>query len=220
MNKARLVVTLTILVLFVAVIVVAVIISSHTSQQKPLLLPVGRGIPDREIVFSVDIGVLGFINSDGSGFVTRTVDLSSWAPINFSGTYIPQLEDEITWSPDGKYLAGRYSVTNRSAGIPFIVSIDGEFFRCPINDMSPYGPYRSWVLANTSLLTVDTDTATGQNEVVVVDMITCKRTAMLYAASSNSEALREATVSIQGWLAVSCQGSRHRELFLTGILSR
>lgn len=166
---------------------------------QPHLLPEGQGLPDREIVFAVDFDVLGFIHPDGSGFVTRTVDLSGWDGFKLL-LRAKELELYVTWAPGGEYVAGRYSVVHRSAGPPMLISNQGKFLRCDDLDMAPYGSFRSWVTSGTNLLTVDTEPI--NHRVLILNLESCTLVETLYTASSPDEYISEATLSVHGWLAL------------------
>jgi hypothetical protein len=168
---------------------------------KPVrVLAPGETLPDRDIVFLLDRGVLGFINADGSGFASRKVDLPDWRWQPF--TTVPELEDYVVWGLDGEYLIGRYSVIHRGSGIPLLILADGTFVKCPDDETSPYAEGRSQAIFSKTILTVDSDVEHGPDRVVLVDMTDCEVVSTLYTAAPN-EILREATISSQRWLAIS-----------------
>lgn len=179
---------------------ILVLVSVSGCSRDARLLPAGQGIPDREIVFTVnDRGVLGFIHPDGSGYVTRTVDLSSWSQFSLGGM-LTEIERDVTWSPDGKYLAGRYSLTNKGSGPPVLISTEGKFLRCLDETSPPIGSERLWVATGTRVLTARFFSQPVQ--VILWDMATCKEVDTLYTGQQR-EGIQEVVLSTQGWLAVA-----------------
>ena len=84
-------------------------------RQTAQLLPAGQGLPDLEIVFipQDSINTLGFIDSDGSGYATRTIKMSDSFWRDLARMSKPLLTDWFTWSPDGQYLVSSVSRQDR-----------------------------------------------------------------------------------------------------------
>lgn len=160
----------------------------------------GETLPDRDIVFVIGEEILGFINSDGSGYTIRRVDLPDWRWHPF--TTAPDLEDDIVWGPNGEFLIGRYSVVNLGSGIPLLIYTDGTLLKCPDDETSPYAEGRSWGISGKTILTTDQRSGQTPDKVVLVDMASCEVISTVYTAKSD-ETLREATISSKGWLAIS-----------------
>ena len=200
--KIRALVVTTLLVLLGASLTLAII---NSNRDGKMLLD-GQGIPDRDIVFVVGNNTLGFINSDGSEYVTRTINLANWSPLDILGSYTPSHVDYVTWGANGRFLIARYSTNNPSAGIPMWISNNGDFSRCPNSKTAPYGFYRSWMLSDTALLTINNKPSGNKpDEVITVDLTSCQKVKTLYSSKNGSyeESIREATISSQGWLAIS-----------------
>jgi hypothetical protein len=208
MNTRR---KLALLALLAVVLVASILVAFVTHLNKPArILSPGETLPERDIVFMVnpiDIrsteSVLGFINSDGSGYTTRKVELPNWRrwrPFTLS----PDLaRSGVVWGPSGYYLIGRYSVSNLSSGIPLLIYTDGTFVKCPDDETSPYAEGRSWGISENTILTVLYRGLKEPDKLVVVDMTDdCKVVSVVYTAATD-EILREATISSQQRLAVS-----------------
>jgi len=159
----------------------------------------GQGFPEREIVFQFPSGIpentpLGFIRSDGTGLITRTV-----APGLY--TIMP------TWSPDGEHIAfrtnslstGSYLSPNR----PRVISHEGHPLGMCQEWEDSHG--RIWVTAEGKLLLSLELAEERRGCIVLADFHSCEVLAELFEASStvDVELLDSATLSIQGWLAVS-----------------
>lgn len=74
----------------------------YSTSARPVLLPKGSGIPDREIVFSFydDEGHhIGFINADGSSLETRQVKIpGSFRLLRPLDRYTPTFHNAVLWS--------------------------------------------------------------------------------------------------------------------------
>jgi hypothetical protein len=190
--------TLLILVVITLIGSVAVI---ALSIKPARVLGLGETLPDRDIVFVIDRGVLGFINSDGSGYTVRKVDLPNWRAWR-PFTTTPELTYRVVWGSDGDYLIGRYSVVSLDSGIPLLIYTDGTFVKCSDDETSPYGEGRSWGISGKTILTAVHHPGYGPSKMILVDMTDCKVVSTLYIATVN-ETLREATISSQRWFAIS-----------------
>jgi WD40 repeat protein len=173
-------------------------------RKRAHLLPAGENLPDAEIVFiPLDtLNTLGFIHPDGSGYVTINLELSEGFWNDLRKMSKPTLADWITWSPDGQYLAASIGRYHRGAGHPLLISAHGDLLPCIDNETSPWSSGRSWVLSGTTLLTVDTLPDQEPDRVLTLDMETCSELSTLYIAQPD-EGIEEATLSSQGWLAIS-----------------
>ncbi len=192
MSKSRLFSVL----LFWSIFVVGCSITPSSSP-IPLTISVNPPIPDRDIVFFTSENKLGFIDADGEGYISYAVDMSDWYHLD---PYLPGLTDFITWGGDGHFLVSSYTGVHRSAGWPIVLRDTGELIGCPI-ELSPMSPYRSWAVDGMNLLTVD---ITDQEErIVIFDIGNCRMIETVYKVDRGKEALREATVSSQGWYAIS-----------------
>jgi hypothetical protein len=172
--------------------------------ERVVLLPRGENLPDREIMFLLAdpaAVVLGFVNSNASGYVTREVSISEGLP----GEILPLggriLTNWFTWSPDGKSLAGKIGNTIAPSGIPFIISETGEATACSQTEELPYGPGRPWVMAGTTVLTVSYSPSSLSYDVKSMDVRTCRELGTLYSGAQG-EAIQEAVLSSKGWLAI------------------
>jgi hypothetical protein len=156
---------------------------------KQRLLPEGAGIPPLEIVFYADDADFGFIHPDGSGYVTRDLQISrgfwrtAWKPLTWN-----------TWSPDGRYLAVNLVVHNPSGEEPILISTAGDIIRCPNETPAPYVRERFWVVRDMVIL------ASTHGRIFLFDMATCREVATLYGPIPNEGASQPA-LSSQGWLA-------------------
>jgi hypothetical protein len=164
----------------------------------PYRATAGPALPERDIVFMTDINQLGFINADGSGYMAYTVDMSKWPDQN-SG-FVPSLYDMVTWSPDGRFLTGRYTVSHRSGGLPILLSTAGQLLGCPI-ELSPYATNRVWAITDTTVIAVDANDKTSR--VVAFDISSCTITNTVYSSEGG---IGETTISTKGWLAISKGG--------------
>lgn len=156
-----------------------------------------QGFPDREIVFEMASreGELGFIHPDGTDLVTRTIDADGW--IGFP-----------TWSPDGDYIAYRTEAIAASSYFSpqraGVVSKSGE----------KLGECREWEwdfgrvwMTNEHQLLMPVHLAEENNRgrVILADVHSCATLSTLYQAANDddSEIIDNATLSSQGWLAIS-----------------
>jgi hypothetical protein len=174
---------------------IVVVLASRRQAIRPVI---SGALPDRDIVFSVAPGTLGFIQADGSGYATRTVTSGSWLPFERFPTYV----SGVTWGQNGQGLVGRYPLGQPIvAGIPFTISEAGTVSVCPPSNSWPVGTDRVWGLPNGELLT-SSHYPGRPDEVVTVDMITCQPVKTLYQSPMWNVSVVEAAQSSQGWLAV------------------
>ena len=174
---------------------IVVVLASRRQAIRPVI---SGALPDRDIVFSVAPGILGFIQADGSGYLTRTVTSGSWLPFERFPTYV----SGVTWGQNGQGLVGRYPVEQPiTVGIPFTISEAGIVSVCPPNSSWPTGTDRVWGLPNGELLT-SSHYPGRPDEVVTLDMITCQPVKTLYQSPMRNAFIVEAALSSQGWLAV------------------
>ena len=175
------------------------------------LLP-AQMLPEQEIVFFPEMtyDTLGFIYPDGSGFVTRTVEMSEGFFKDLVKMSSPSITFWITWSPDGHYLATSINWYQRGGGIPMLLSTSGEFLLCLDNESPPYSSGRSWVVSDATLITVDNRSNQETDRVLLFDMKNCTEISTLYF-SQPDEGISEATLSTQGWLAIA-RGVKDRGL--------
>jgi hypothetical protein len=143
-------------------------------RDRDRLLPAGD-LPNRDIVFlrgeDTEYGdrTLGFINADGSGLVTRTLELNREifnSP--FSATCTPEIVPNLTWSGDG-HLAGHYAMKCSAEGMPFVISSAGAMTYC--SSQMLYGAGRAWFEQDT-LVTIQ-DSPEGQT-IVRLDANECQ----------------------------------------------
>lgn len=167
------------------------------------LLPT-QMLPEQEIVFLPEetYDTLGFIYPDGSGYLTRTVDISEGFWKDLAKMSSPNITFWITWSPDGHYLASHYGRYDRGSGIPMLISTYGDFMLCPDDDSSPYSQGHSWVVSGTTIITVDKWPSQEPDRVLLVEMESCTELSILYIAQPDED-ISEATLSAQGWLAIA-----------------
>jgi WD40 repeat protein len=161
------------------------------------VLPTGD-LPNREIVFVQGDNTLGFINPDGSGYVTRTLELEREV---FGGlyTFAPRIVPPITWSSDG-HLAGRYAVTISDEASPFVVSSTGNITRC--SSQTPQGEGRIW-FEDGKLVGIQS--AEMGERVVQLDSSRCQIVGDLYLPQQGiwpPVRLRDVSISRNGWLAI------------------
>ncbi len=174
------------------------------SQPARTTSALDKALPDKDIVFVIDTQTLGFINSDGSGFDTRKVNLLDWGILESWDSIGSNIEDEFTWGVSGIMLVGRFGVTNRSSGVPFILSSTGQPKGCSRDSLPLYASYRSWSISETEILTVNYSDLTGQYDVVIADLIQCKIVRVLYSTAPDArEGILEANLSSAGMLAIS-----------------
>jgi hypothetical protein len=154
-----------------------------------------QGFPEREIVFEI-VGRdgFGFIRPDGSGLITREV--------------APGLNPILpTWSPDGQFLAFRASISGTGGSYfeflhPRVLSAEGETVGWCFDWGAGAG--RIWVTLEGQLV-FPMRGGDEPNRVVLADFNSCKILSTLFTAvgTESSERLDSATLSNQGWLAVS-----------------
>ncbi len=205
--RVRILITLTLVMLACSGIGIALGFKGQTQ-----LIPAGQGLPDGEIVFIPEgtYDTLGFIYPDGSGYETRNIRLSGGLWDDLKKMSRPGITNWITWSPDGDFLATSFSRYQRSTGIPMLLSTSGEFLLCPDDESSPYSSGRSWIVSDTTLITVDNRSNQETDRVLLLDMETCTVISTLYL-SQPDEGISEATLSSQGWLAIA-RGVKDRGL--------
>ncbi len=154
------------------------------------------GFPDREIVFQprFEDNTFGFIRPDGSGLITRTI-----APEAYVG-YLP------TWSPSGQFITFR---SEYASGEYFewmrirVVSAKGQTVGwCKDEKFLERG--RVWVTWDDKLLFPFRSEQEETFQIVLADLKSCKIISPLFETPYlESEYLDSASLSSQGWLAVS-----------------
>ena len=188
----------------VAVLIAGCIIGIALGFKEHTRLLPTQMLPEQEIVFFPEgtYDTLGFIYPDGSGYLTRTVDISEGFWKDLAKMSSPNITFWITWSPDGHYLASHYGRYDRGSGIPMLISANGDFMLCPDDDSSPYSTGRSWVVSGTTIIVVDNWPSQEPDRVLLVEMKSCTELSTLYIAQPD-EGISEATLSVQGWLAIA-----------------
>ena len=191
---------------------------------RAVLLPEGQGLPDKEIVFIPEetYDTLGFINADGTGFETRTLEITEGFFRDFVKMSSPVLSVRITWGPDGRSLAGSLGRFHTGGGSPLVITSEGGLLFCPEEDENtPFGSARPWIVEGSKLLSVDQFPSQDPNRVLLVDMDTCAVEEVLLEAGSDHgiSGIGEASLSSQGWLALAAaKGATLSDEAFAGIL--
>lgn len=185
--------------LIIPALILASCMATPSPDSSRLALSGASPLPDLEIVFKEAEDRLGFMDSNGSGYVSYPVDLSGWYHAPGVG---PTLIDYVTWDPGGSFLVSGYTGYHRGSGWPLLLTQAGEAYGCA-PEISPYAPSRFWSIGGGHLLAVDRTTPTYK--VVVFDIDNCRIVETLYTASAdaNQEGVGEAALSSEGWLVIS-----------------
>jgi len=169
------------------------------------VLPKGQGLPEKDIVFTPEDASdsLGFINADGTGFETRTLEISEGFLRDLARLSTLSPSGWITWGPDGRSLAGSIGRYYTGAGVPFVITADGSLQFCPDGDDStPFSSARSWIVGGSTILTIDEYPSEDPDRVLLMNMATCIVQEVLYEQGPN-EGIEEAALSSDGWLAIA-----------------
>ena len=151
--------------------------------------PLNQTLPNLDIVFTPDssVGQIGFTSSNDPN---KKIVLISVARIS------KYISSEITWSPDGKYIATRYSNHHPDDGYPILIHQNGKITFCR---NSPWGHGKIWVLSDSVVsMIVSGETI---DRIVKFDMDTCQETENLYTGKPG-ESIREFTLSSSGVIAI------------------
>ncbi|HLF27395.1 MAG TPA: hypothetical protein VJG32_13760 [Anaerolineae bacterium] len=170
------------------------ILSGCNLPPQPDIVP----FPDREIVFKApelmpDKEVIGFIHPDGTGLVTRTLDLDI-------GVTLP------TWSRDGKTIAFRGEVGGGSyfsSLRTYVLSADSNMMGGCREWEWAFG--RVWVTSDDKLLMSLHLGEEPRQRIVLADPKSCAILDTLFVASADQsvELIDSASLSTHGWLAIS-----------------
>lgn len=188
--------------LIVVIMLCLVFLPFLSSVSQPKILPEGSILPNRDIVFTIDNGQIGFINSNGSGFVMQKVgrNILGW-PLGFY--WIPAIGGPNTWSPNGNLVVGRYPSTTAQSGAPLFIRKEGSIHSCANNVDNLYGDGRIGFVSNTEIVTVVLN-KNHKNMVVTASIESCVIETILYQSpDSYWESIGDATLSSKGWLAIT-----------------
>jgi hypothetical protein len=171
---------------------------------RAVLLPEGEGLPENDIVFIPEEtpDTLGFINADGTGFETRTLEMSEGFFRDFVKMSTLGLSVWVTWGPEGRSLAGSLGRFHTGGGIPVVITSDGGLLYCPEDESTPDSTARSWIVDGSTILTIDEYPSGDPELVLLMDMTTCAVREVLYQIPQDLN-LEEASISLQGWLAIT-----------------
>jgi hypothetical protein len=157
-------------------------------------------LPDHPIIFTVaDVSgnTFGFIDSDGSNFTARQLNIKlTQSPGHYE-------LGQTTWGPDGTFLATQLrggDSLNVGKSIPVTITNEGDLYFC--EELSRVGG-STWGVDSTHILTLQADPLSGSSQIINLNMEACEAEEVLYTAP---EGMGSFAVSSERWIAYETVG--------------